>query len=88
MSKLRAFGAFWYDFVIGDDWLVAAGVVIGLAGTYGLHQAGVTAWWLLPLLLVILLPVSLSRAIGGRLIPRRIPAQRTPPASPHTPPAS
>ncbi len=38
MSKLRAFGAFWYDFVIGDDWLVAAGVVIGLAGTYGAAQ--------------------------------------------------
>jgi hypothetical protein len=88
MSKLRAFGAFWYDFVIGDDWLVAAGVVIGLAGTFGLHEAGVAAWWLLPLLLVVLLPVSLSRAIGGRLIPRRTPGPRTPPASPHTPPAS
>ena len=62
MAKLRAFGAFWYDFVIGDDWLVAAGVVLGLAGTYGLHRAGVTAWWLLPLVLVVLLPVSLSRA--------------------------
>ena len=32
MTRLRAFGAFWYDFVIGDDWLVAAGVVVGLAG--------------------------------------------------------
>jgi hypothetical protein len=74
--------------VIGDDWLVAVGVVIGLAGTFGLHEAGVTAWWLLPLLLVILLPVSLSRAIGGPLIPRRTPVPRTPPASPHTPPAS
>jgi hypothetical protein len=88
MSKLRAFGAFWYDFVIGDDWLVAAGVVIGLAGTFGLHEAGVAAWWLLPLLLVVLLPVSLSRATGVRLIPRRRPGPRTPPASPHTPPAS
>jgi hypothetical protein len=88
MSKLRAFGAFWYDFVIGDDWLVAAGVVLGLAGTFGLHEAGVTAWWLLPLLLAVLLPVSLRRAIGGPLIPRRIPAQRTPPVSPRTPPAS
>ena len=41
-ARLRAFGAFWYDFVIGDDWLVAAGVVAALAGTYGLSQAGVT----------------------------------------------
>ena len=47
-ARLRAFGAFWYDFVIGDDWLLAAGVVLGLAGTYLLSHAGVAAWWLLP----------------------------------------
>jgi len=88
MSKLRAFGAFWYDFVIGDDWLVAVGVVIGLAGTYGLDRAGVTAWWLLPLLLLILLPLSLQRAVSVPLLPRRRREQRTPPASPHIPPAS
>jgi len=88
MSKLRAFGAFWYDFVIGDDWLVAVGVVIALAGTYGLNLAGVTAWWLLPLLLVILLPLSLQRAVSVPLLPRRRPGQRTPPASPRIPPAS
>ena len=33
-ARIRAFAAFWYDFVIGDDWLVAAGVVISLALTY------------------------------------------------------
>jgi hypothetical protein len=88
MTRLRAFGAFWYDFVIGDDWLVAAGVIAGLAGTYGLHRAGVTAWWLLPLVLAVLLPLSLRRAISGPLLPRRRPAPRTPPASPRSPPAS
>jgi hypothetical protein len=88
MSRLRAFGAFWYDFVIGDDWLVAAGVVVGLAGTFGLSKAGIAAWWLLPLLLMVLLPVSLRRATGGRLFPRRTRGQRKPPVSPHTPRAS
>jgi len=88
MSKLRAFGAFWYDFVIGDDWLVAVGVVIGLAVTYGLDQAGVTAWWVLPLLLIILLPLSLQRAVSAPLLPPRRREQRTPPASPHIPPAN
>jgi hypothetical protein len=88
MSKLRAFGAFWYDFVIGDDWLVAAGVVLGLAGTYGLHRAGVTAWWLLPVVLVVLLPVSLARAASGSLLPRRTRGPRKSPASPRTPPAT
>jgi hypothetical protein len=87
-ARLRALGAFWYDFVIGDDWVVAAGVVVGLLGTWGLHAVGVTAWWLLPLVLVVLLPVSLARAISGSLLPRRRRAPRTPPASPRTPPGS
>jgi hypothetical protein len=87
-SRLRAFGAFWYDFIVGDDWLVAAGVVLGLAGTFGLSKAGVSSWWLAPLLIAILLPASLSRAASGSLLPRRIPAPQTPPAAPRTPPAS
>ena len=63
MSKrLSAFFHFWYDFVIGDDWLVAAGVVISLALTYALSQTAVPAWWLVPMFLVLLLPVSLWRA--------------------------
>ena len=60
--RLRAFAAFWYDFIIGDDWLVAAGVVGGLALTYALSRTGVPAWWLLPVFLVLLLPLSLWRA--------------------------
>ena len=61
-ARIRAFAAFWYDFVIGDDWLVAAGVVVSLALTYALSQAAVPAWWLVPLFLLVLLPVSLWRA--------------------------
>jgi hypothetical protein len=64
MGRLRTFGSFAYDFVIGDDWRVAGGVVAGLAGTYVLaHAASVAAWWLVPALLVGLLPVSLWRAV-------------------------
>lgn len=93
-ARLRAFGAFWYDFVIGDDWVVAAGVVVGLLGTWGLHSAGVAAWWVLPVLLVVLLPVSLARAVSGQavlsgfLLPLRRPSRRRSPASPRTPPGS
>ncbi|HTZ24230.1 MAG TPA: hypothetical protein VMC83_09580 [Streptosporangiaceae bacterium] len=61
-ARIRAFAAFWYDFVIGDDWLVAAGVVVGLGLTYALSRTAVPAWWLVPLSLVLLLPVSLWRA--------------------------
>jgi hypothetical protein len=31
MNLLKAFGLFWYDFVIGDDWKIAAYVVVALA---------------------------------------------------------
>jgi hypothetical protein len=61
-ARIRAFAAFWYDFVIGDDWLVAAGVVASLAITYALSRTAVPAWWLVPLSLLLLLPVSLWRA--------------------------
>lgn len=46
MRRLRAFGAFWYDFVVGDDWRIALGVVLALGATAALVAAGVNAWWL------------------------------------------
>lgn len=30
MKLLRAFGRFWYDFLVGDDWKIAASVVVAL----------------------------------------------------------
>jgi uncharacterized membrane protein len=62
IDRLRAFGAFWYDFVIGDDWRVAAAVVVALAATFGLSKTSVPAWWVLPAAVVIVLPWSLWRA--------------------------
>jgi phage shock protein PspC (stress-responsive transcriptional regulator) len=65
-GQLRAFLAFLYDFVIGDDWRIAAGVVAGLALTYAVSRTSVPAWWLLPMLLVVMLPVSLWLAARRR----------------------
>ncbi|MDR1998324.1 MAG: hypothetical protein LBQ06_00030 [Frankiaceae bacterium] len=62
---LRRFGAFWYDFIIGDDWRVAAGVVIGFALTYGVHRAGAPAWWVTPVIIALLLPLALWRAVAA-----------------------
>jgi hypothetical protein len=31
MSLLRGFLRFWYDFIVGDDWRIAVGVVLVLA---------------------------------------------------------
>lgn len=62
MNYLRSFVRFWYDFVIGDDWIIAAGVVIALALTAALAHIHVVAWWLLPAAFVGLLSLSLVRA--------------------------
>jgi hypothetical protein len=63
---LRAFGEFCYEFVIGDDWRVAIGVVAALALTFGVATLSIPAWWVLPTGVVILLPWSLWRAARAR----------------------
>jgi len=61
---IRSFLLFWYDFVVGDDWRVAAGVAVALGATAGLvHAAGLNAWWLLPVAVAVLLGLSLRRAV-------------------------
>jgi hypothetical protein len=62
LARIRAFAAFWYDFVVGDDWRVAIGVVVALAVTYGLAHGGVAAWWIMPVSVAVLLPLTLWRA--------------------------
>ena len=67
MNRIKAFGAFWYDFVVGDDWHVAALVVAGLGLTAILtHAVGVNAWWLPPLVAFAALGWSLLRATAAR----------------------
>jgi len=62
MRHVLAFGRFWWDFVVGDDWLVAAVVGAGLGLTGLLTALGVDAWWLLPLVVAFALATSLWRA--------------------------
>lgn len=62
VSGLRSFALFWWDFIVGDDWRIAAGVVLALAATAVIAAASVPAWWLLPVAVAALLAVSLWRA--------------------------
>ena len=62
MTFLRRFGRFWWDFVVGDDWGLAAGVAVSLALTWLLAHDGFDAWWLLPVAVAVLLAASLHRA--------------------------
>jgi uncharacterized membrane protein len=50
---------FWYDFIIGDDWRVAAGVV---AGFFAIHSLGVSSWWLMPVVVAAMLSSTLLEA--------------------------
>lgn len=63
IASIRAFGAFWYEFVVGDDWRVAVGVVVALALTAAASLSTDDTWWVVPLAVVILLPYSLWRAV-------------------------
>ncbi|HEV7584239.1 MAG TPA: hypothetical protein VGO14_00510 [Solirubrobacteraceae bacterium] len=63
MSYAKAFARFWYDFVIGDDWVIAVGVVAALALTALVADRGVDAWWIMPLAVVALLAGSLRRGL-------------------------
>jgi hypothetical protein len=62
MSKIKGFFRFWYDFIVGDDWRVAAMIVVGIAATALLSHNGVNAWWLMPIVVITALAASLRRA--------------------------
>jgi hypothetical protein len=62
MKHVRAFGVFWWDFVVGDDWRAAAGVLLAIAATAILAAAGINAWWLMPIAVGAVLWLSLLRA--------------------------
>jgi hypothetical protein len=61
---LVGFGRFWWDFVVGDDWVVALLVAIAIGATAVLaHETKLTVWWLMPVAAVVVLWLSLRRAI-------------------------
>jgi len=62
MRWITRFIAFWYDFIVGDDWVVAAGVVAALALSAVLARRGIHAWWVMLIAVVLLLSISLWRA--------------------------
>lgn len=63
MNLIKRFVAFWYHFIVGDDWRIAVGVTFGLALTvYLTHRPHIQAWWLLPVLIITMLTLSLGMA--------------------------
>jgi len=62
IGRLAAFGRFWWDFVVGDDWLVSVQIAAAIAATALIAAAGVSAWWVLPPAVIFVLYASLRRA--------------------------
>jgi len=62
MNRLAAIARFWWEFVVGDDWLAAVAIALAIALTAALAHADIAAWWLLPPAVAIILYTSLRRA--------------------------
>jgi hypothetical protein len=63
MQAIAGFFRFWYDFIIGDDWLIAALIALCLVGLVLAGSSGL--WWVLPVVVVVALALSLWRATSS-----------------------
>jgi hypothetical protein len=70
MSWVRASPAAVWEFIVGDDWPSAVGVVLALALTGLVAGLGVSAWWVMPIAVLLLLGLSILRAAreAGRTV--------------------
>jgi hypothetical protein len=62
VSRLRRAALAVWDFVVGDDWATALGVVLALAATALIADSTSTAWVVMPAAVLGLLVGSLRRA--------------------------
>ena len=65
---------FFYRFIFGDDWRVAAAVLLGLIITGLLVGDQIPAWWLVPAIAIAMTWVSLHRSHPSQ--PSTIPGPR------------
>ncbi|HUZ77578.1 MAG TPA: hypothetical protein VMV93_08375 [Chloroflexota bacterium] len=66
MRQLKAFYAFWYDFIIGDDWTVAVGVIALFAIIWLVPTSHAVAWLIVPIVVMLLLAFSVWRLANPR----------------------
>jgi len=52
-----------WDFVVGDDWITAAGVAVAIAITAVIASSGAAACWVMPVAVLVLLVQSVGRAL-------------------------
>lgn len=68
MRFVRGFGRFWFDFIVGDDWRIALGVVLVLGvGALLVATDALSAELLMPLLAAGIVAVAgASIVLGAR----------------------
>lgn len=62
MKRVKGFPINVWEFVVGDDWRTALGVVLVLGVTALVSDVAVSAWWVMPPAVIALLALSLRRA--------------------------
>ncbi|OJU81965.1 MAG: hypothetical protein BGO11_05775 [Solirubrobacterales bacterium 70-9] len=61
MSQARKIPEQVWEFVVGDDWRLAAAAVAAIGGAAILVALGVNAWWWVPLLVAATLWLAVMR---------------------------
>ena len=61
---MRRFAQFWWDFIVGDDWRVAAGIAAALAVCAAVAASDIPAWWIMPVAVATVLYLTLRRETG------------------------
>ena len=62
-SALVRFGLFWYDYLVGDDWQIAVGVVVAIVLTFLLAPVWPVAWLVMPIAVLLLTPYGVLRSL-------------------------
>jgi hypothetical protein len=62
VSAVGGIARFLYRFIVGDDWTVAVVMLLALAATGGLVTRGISAWWLVPVVAIVMTGISLRRS--------------------------
>ncbi len=68
MTRISGFLYGIWEFVVGDDWRTAIGVLLALSLTALVASAAVAAWWIMPPTVLGLLALSIWREarVSGR----------------------
>jgi hypothetical protein len=66
MSRLSSLLRFIWEFVIGDDWRIAAAVAVTLGVMLVLSDNGAAVWWLLPVVVLVMLSASVWSVARSR----------------------